>query len=160
MIHPKILFLRDVLILFSCLPCMMYSRMHPLLAMAPKSCILLSKALADKMACCQFVDPEANENDLHSPIYHVKKYEVEDIHPEGCEKIDWGLRMLSIPDLWRKTRGRNVKVAVLDTGIDTNHSDLKGAVLERANFTRCMHGNTGHRRAWYARGRNHRSKAR
>jgi subtilisin family serine protease len=51
------------------------------------------------------------------------------------EVIDWGIRMMGIPQLWRLTKGEGVKVAVLDTGIAYNHPDLKDTILDMKDFT-------------------------
>ena len=47
---------------------------------------------------------------------------------------DWGLKLLNIPNNWQDTDGENVKVAVLDTGCDLNHPDLKNNLLDGKNF--------------------------
>lgn len=39
----------------------------------------------------------------------------------------WGLPVLHAKDVWSVTRGQNVNVAVLDTGIDLQHPDLQQA---------------------------------
>jgi len=42
--------------------------------------------------------------------------------------LDWPLRLLGIPQLWEITTGKNVTVAVIDSGIDHNNPDLSTAV--------------------------------
>jgi subtilisin family serine protease len=56
------------------------------------------------------------------------------------ETIDWGLTAYRIPDHWKATRGKNIKVAVLDTGIDEAHPDLKDAIDDARDFTRSRFG--------------------
>jgi len=51
------------------------------------------------------------------------------------EIIDWGLQSLGIPDIWKDTQGEGVKVAVLDTGVDLEHPDLKAALVGSKDFT-------------------------
>ncbi|MBI4676307.1 MAG: S8 family serine peptidase [Elusimicrobia bacterium] len=41
------------------------------------------------------------------------------------EEIPWGIQRVNAPNAWAKTKGEGVKVAVIDTGIDFNHPDLK-----------------------------------
>ena len=56
------------------------------------------------------------------------------------EIYDWSLEFLGIPELWKQTRGsisgKPVRVAVLDTGVDTKHKDLQdGAIADAFDFT-------------------------
>lgn len=51
------------------------------------------------------------------------------------QTIDWGANVMMAPQAWKLTRGKGVKVAVLDTGIDRNHSDLVTNLKGGINFT-------------------------
>ena len=53
---------------------------------------------------------------------------------QSDQRIDWGLNMHLIPELWRVTKGSGIKIAILDTGID-KHDDLSGAIIDCADFT-------------------------
>ncbi|WP_392752081.1 S8 family serine peptidase [Streptomyces sp. LN590] len=51
-------------------------------------------------------------------------------------QLDSTVPLVGAPHAWEKGyTGAGVKVAVLDTGFDPNHPDLKGLVAESANFT-------------------------
>ncbi len=57
---------------------------------------------------------------------------------DGTAKVqlDTTVPRIGAPHAWEKgLTGDGVKVAVLDTGYDPNHPDLKGLVVESANFT-------------------------
>jgi serine protease len=43
--------------------------------------------------------------------------------------MPWGLTMVRGADVWKVTRGENVNVAVIDTGIDATHPDLTAAYV-------------------------------
>ena len=40
----------------------------------------------------------------------------------------WGLKKTGFPEAWNRTRGSGVKVAVVDTGADVRHVDLRHKV--------------------------------
>lgn len=56
------------------------------------------------------------------------------------EAVSWADAPLGIEDAWRSTKGENIRVAILDTGIDTGHPDLEGAFHNVQDFTRSRWG--------------------
>jgi len=53
------------------------------------------------------------------------------------EVIDWGLKMLNVPQIWRETEGEGIRIAIIDTAGTSKHPDLQGAILNDlcADFT-------------------------
>ncbi|MCH8310928.1 MAG: S8 family serine peptidase, partial [Chloroflexi bacterium] len=49
---------------------------------------------------------------------------------EVNEGVTWGLQELDIPSLWKTTRGKDINVAVLDTGVYDDHPALAGKVKQ------------------------------
>ncbi|HEY0717361.1 MAG TPA: S8 family serine peptidase [Streptosporangiaceae bacterium] len=47
----------------------------------------------------------------------------------------WALNMMNVPDAWQETEGQGVTVAVLDSGVDPDVSDLAGSVLTGSDLT-------------------------
>lgn len=53
---------------------------------------------------------------------------------DAMQKAGWSITAFDLPSAWNKTRGEGVKVAVLDTGCDLDHPDLKGNLLPGRNM--------------------------
>lgn len=53
---------------------------------------------------------------------------------EAKQICDWGLKLLNIPSNWKDSDGEDVTVAVIDTGCDLTHPDLKDNLLSGKNF--------------------------
>jgi major intracellular serine protease len=53
-----------------------------------------------------------------------------------ASQIPYGVNQCQAPDVWEAAeRGSGIVVAILDTGIDRNHPDLKGNIIGGRNFT-------------------------
>ncbi|MBV1853420.1 type VII secretion-associated serine protease mycosin [Catellatospora tritici] len=48
---------------------------------------------------------------------------------DSVRNDQWQLRTLDAPDAWKLSRGENVTVAVIDSGVSAHHPDLNGQVL-------------------------------
>ncbi|HEX2584106.1 MAG TPA: S8 family serine peptidase [Steroidobacteraceae bacterium] len=68
--------------------------------------------------------------------------------PDSYQSLQQSLRRMDIVNAHRWSRGRGINVAVIDTGMDINHPDLKGRITEQRNlvdddqqqFARDRHG--------------------
>ncbi|MCR4317820.1 MAG: S8 family peptidase [Planctomycetes bacterium] len=72
---------------------------------------------------------------VKTPDVILPPFTVELVTHALAETVDWGLKALGIPELWKQTKGEGVKVCILDTGVDTLHPDLAPNVIEMKNFT-------------------------
>jgi subtilisin family serine protease len=53
---------------------------------------------------------------------------------DAKQRAGWNITAFNLPKAWKHAEGENVKIAVLDTGCDLNHSDLKNNLLTGINF--------------------------
>jgi subtilisin len=76
-------------------------------------------------------------------LVHLPPYRVSFPAVPLSEGVDWGVASYGIPDLWKRTHGDGVTVAVVDSGV-AKHPALE--VAEHRNFTSDgeMHDSLGH----------------
>ena len=71
-----------------------------------------------------------NENVSELPIlYPEYLYTVELGDVNDDEENQWHLQTIRVESVWNTTKGKGIKVAVIDTGVDTDHSDLKDSII-------------------------------
>ena len=53
---------------------------------------------------------------------------------DAQQKAGWGITAFNLPDAWKYTQGEGVIIAVIDTGCDLDHPDLKDNLLDGYNI--------------------------
>lgn len=54
---------------------------------------------------------------------------------EQVNEVPKGVELIQAPKVWNETKGAGIKIAVLDTGCDIDHPDLKDRIIGGRNFT-------------------------
>lgn len=60
-------------------------------------------------------------------------YEIQEVTPQSG--IPWNVQQVNAPSFWQRTKGDGAVVAIIDTGLDVNHSEFAGRVISYQNFT-------------------------
>jgi subtilisin family serine protease len=76
---------------------------------------------------------------------------------DACAARQWGLERVRAPQAWRLSRGRGVRVAVVDSGVDFAHPDLRGRLVRVRGSN--LRRNTAYRCPYEPRGGGRRSRA-
>jgi hypothetical protein len=74
---------------------------------------------------------------VEDDICFLPPYEQEDIvlmQAAGNQSMGWQVTAFNLPEIWMTTKGQDVKIAVLDTGVDLNHPDLQSCLMPGVNF--------------------------
>lgn len=56
----------------------------------------------------------------------------------SMQMIPWAIKVFDVEKIWKKSTGKNIKVAVIDTGCDKDHLDIKNNLLKGYN---CIENN-------------------
>ncbi|MFD2117528.1 S8 family serine peptidase [Paenibacillus yanchengensis] len=48
--------------------------------------------------------------------------------------FSWGIKHVKAPQAWKKTIGQQIKIGVVDTGVDFNHPDLRHTLIHGVNL--------------------------
>ncbi|ADQ40525.1 peptidase S8 and S53 subtilisin kexin sedolisin [Caldicellulosiruptor acetigenus I77R1B] len=66
---------------------------------------------------------------------HKKIFSQNHLQASKKQIVPWSYKKLGITKTWKFTKGKHVKIAILDSGIDLNHPDLKHAnIIKTINF--------------------------
>ena len=71
---------------------------------------------------------------LQGMSYKLPEYDILNYY-RSVESIDYNVKLLGADSYWGKTRGDGIGIAVLDTGIDTDHPDLAPNLKLALDFT-------------------------
>lgn len=52
----------------------------------------------------------------------------------ALSSIPWGVNQVRAPQAWRQATGQNIRIGVIDTGIDASHPDLRHCIGRGINF--------------------------
>ncbi|HPP88184.1 MAG TPA: S8 family peptidase [bacterium] len=66
-------------------------------------------------------------------MFNLLSYKKISVYKKIKENIDWGVKIIGAPDIWKLSEGENISVAVLDTGVSFAHKDLADSFIIEKN---------------------------
>ena len=76
---------------------------------------------------------------MRDAIYLIPYKMIEQL--ENVNEIPKGVELIRAPEMWEQSTGKDITVAILDTGCDTDHPDLQNRIIGGRNFTQDDGGN-------------------
>ncbi|MEX1030422.1 MAG: S8 family peptidase [Paenibacillaceae bacterium] len=55
-------------------------------------------------------------------------------HADISQRIPWGLTAIQVPKLWPKSKGKGVRIGIVDTGVDFTHPDISSSLHRGINL--------------------------
>jgi subtilisin len=85
-----------------------------------------------------FIVPEKYVEVFCSMIGKQKHHVSENVQVRlhRTDEVPWGVERVGAPQYWDQTKGKGIKVAVIDTGISSRHPDLRGQVKGRVTIAK------------------------
>ncbi|MEH7353517.1 S8 family peptidase [Neobacillus drentensis] len=71
---------------------------------------------------------------------------------EEVTEVPKGVEMIQAQELWEKTKGKGITIAILDTGCELTHIDLKDRIIGGRNFTKDDRGDQNNFRDYNGHG--------
>lgn len=87
-------------------------------------------------------DPSMNDTER---IEYLVKYEMCQKRPitkNGQQTIPWNIEYINATEAWKISKGSGVQIAIIDTGIDYDHPELKNRVVYGISFVDSTAGST------------------
>jgi subtilisin len=84
-----------------------------------------SKTLIGQWGAAVCIEEDQKLATVHALGTHTGLLSPEPLFQLDSQKIPWGVKQINAPSVWRRTTGTQVKIAIIDTGIDYAHPDLR-----------------------------------
>ena len=68
-------------------------------------------------------------------MFKLLEYNMLNTPSASGEVMDYGIKMIGAPLEWTESKGKGIKVGIIDTGVDYNHPDLKDRIKGYENFS-------------------------